>query len=61
MRKLFYKIIDGTTVNTLREAEKSGLPYSVVFENVLTEKNPLSVKRQALMDKFGFIPLAKRV
>lgn len=61
MRKLVYKIIDGTTVNTLREAEKSGLPYSVVFENVLTEKNPLSVKRQALMDKFGFIPLAKRV
>lgn len=61
MRKLIYKIIDGTTVNTLAEAEKSGLPFTVAFETVLTEKNPLSPKRQALMDKFGFIPLAKRV
>ena len=61
MRKLIYKIIDGTTVNTLAEAQESGLPYSVAFENVLTEKKTLSAKRQELMDKFGFIPLAKRV
>ena len=61
MRKLVYKITDGTTVNTLREAKESGLFYTVAFQNVLTEKNPLSAKRQALMDKFGFIPLAKRV
>ena len=61
MRKLIYEIANGTTVNTLREAKKSGLPYTVAFETVLTEKSPLSAKRQALMDKFGFIPLAKRV
>lgn len=61
MRKLVYKIIDGTTVNTLAEAKKSGLSYAIAFETMLTEKNPLSAKRQELMDKFGFIPLAKRV
>lgn len=61
MRKLIYKIIDGTTVNTLTEAKKSGLSYSVAFEDILTEKKALSPKRQALMNKFGFIPLAKRV
>lgn len=61
MRKLVYKIIDGTTVNTLREAKESGLSFTVTFENVLTEKKALSEKRQELMDKFGFIPVAKRV
>ena len=61
MRKLIYKIIDGTTVNTLVEAQRSGLPFTITFENVLTERKPLSAKRQALMNKFGFIPVAKRV
>lgn len=60
MRKLVYRIIDGTTVNTLAEAQKSGLPFTVAFENILTEKTLLSAKRQALMNKFGFIPVAKR-
>ena len=60
MRKLVYKITDGTTVNTLREAKESGLPYTVAFENILTEKAPLSAKRQELMNKFGFVPVVKR-
>jgi hypothetical protein len=60
MRKLIYKIIDGTTVNTFAEAKKSGLPYSVAFEDILTEKKALSAKRQELMDKFGFVPVVKR-
>lgn len=61
MKKLIYELTDGTVVTTLKGAKASGLRYKVSFENILTESGTLSKKRQELMDKFGFIPVAKRV
>ena len=57
MRKLIYNLVDGTKVATLNEAKQSGLPYTTLFENIVSMGSPLPAKRQALLDKYGFIPL----
>jgi hypothetical protein len=61
MKKLIYELIDGTVVTTLKEAKASDLRYKVSFENVLTENGALSKKRQELMNKYGFVPVVKRI
>ena len=61
MKKLIYELIDGTVVTTLKEAKASGLRYKVSFENVLTESGTLSKKRQELLNKYGFVPVVKRI
>lgn len=59
MRKLIYELIDGTRVNTMAEAQASGLKYNVAFSDIAEEGRPLSAKRQELMNKFGYVPVAK--
>lgn len=59
MRTLIYELIDGTKVNTLAEAQASGLKYSVAFSDIAEDGKPLYAKRQELMDKFGYVPVAK--
>ena len=61
MKKLIYELIDGTVVTTLKKAKASGLRYKVSFENVLTESGTLSKKRQELLNKYGFVPVVKRI
>lgn len=61
MKKLIYELTNGTVVTTLKEAKASGLRYKVSFENVLIENGSLSEKRQELMNKYGFVPVIKRI
>ena len=60
MRKLIYKLIDGTTVDTLKEAKSSGLSYTIGFTDEAGAGSPLFAKRSELMQKFGFVPIVKK-
>jgi hypothetical protein len=60
MRKLIYKLIDGTTVDTLKDAKSSGLSYTIGFIDEAGAGAPLSAKRLELMKKYGFVPIVKK-
>lgn len=60
MRKLIYKLTNGTTVDTLKEAKASGLSYTIDFTDAAGAGRPLSAKRSELMKKFGFVPIVKK-
>jgi hypothetical protein len=47
MRRLLYKLSNGTVVNTMREAKASGRPYEVVFEEIVEKSSPLTEKQRA--------------
>lgn len=47
MRKLLYKLTDGTVVGTMAEAKASGLEYSAVFEEIVTESSRMTEKQRA--------------
>jgi hypothetical protein len=55
MRALKYRLTDGTIVNTLAEAKASGKEYTAVMENVREADSAVSPKRQAMLDKYGFV------
>ena len=47
MRKLLYKLANGTVVGTMAEAQASGLEYSVFFEEIVTESSRMTEKQRA--------------
>ena len=47
MRKLLYKLVNGTVVGTMAEAQASGLEYSVVLEEIITESSRMTEKQRA--------------
>lgn len=47
MRRLLYKLTDGTVVGTMAEAKASGLEYSVFFEEIITESSRMTEKQRA--------------
>lgn len=47
MRKLLYKLTNGTIVGTMAEAQASGLEYSVVLEEIVTESSRMTEKQRA--------------
>ena len=47
MRKLLYKLTDGTVVGTMAEAQASGLEYSVVLEEVAEAPSVMTAKQRA--------------
>lgn len=47
MRKLLYKLTNGTVVGTMAEAQASGLEYSVVLEEIVTESSRMTEKQRA--------------
>ena len=55
MRKLTYRMQNGTVVNTLAEARKLGQPFTAKMETIpeTTRKHPS--KRQALLDTVGVV------
>ncbi len=55
MRALKYRLSNGTVVNTLAEAKASGNEYTAIMENVREAGSAVSPKRQAMLDKYGFV------
>ena len=51
MRKLLYKLADGTIVKTYKEALESGQTYVAVMENIDRPKTELTPKRKAMLIK----------
>lgn len=47
MRKLLYKLTNGTVVGTMTEAQASGLEYSVVFEEIAEAPSVMTEKQRA--------------
>lgn len=47
MRKLLYKLANGTVVGTMAEAKASGLEYSVVFEEIAEAPSVMTEKQRA--------------
>lgn len=47
MRRLLYKLSNGTTVSTMKEAKASDRPYEVVFEEIVEKSSPLTEKQRA--------------
>jgi len=47
MRKLIYKLSNGTTVNTMAEAKGSGLEYTVILEEIPEAPSTLTEKQKA--------------
>jgi len=59
MRNLTYKLADGTTVKTYKEALESGQTFSVIMENVDRPKSKLSPKRKAMLIKLPTLKVKK--
>lgn len=55
MRKMYYELSNGTKVYTLREAEESGLSYTIGFEPVVEKGSELSPMRKAMLEQFGYV------
>ena len=47
MRKMMYKLSNGTVVNTMKEAKSSGRDYEVIFEEIKEKSSPLTEKQRA--------------
>ena len=47
MRRLLYKLSNGTIVNTMREARASGRDYEIIFEEIREKPSPLTEKQRA--------------
>ena len=47
MRKLLYRLSNGTTVNTMTEAKASGLEYTVFLEKIPGKPPVLTEKQKA--------------
>ena len=47
MRRLLYKLTDGTVVRTMAEAKASGLEYSVIFEEIAEAPSMMTEKQRA--------------
>ena len=47
MRRLLYKLSNGTIVSTMREARASGRPYEIIFEEVVEKSSPMTEKQRA--------------
>ena len=47
MRKLLYRLSNGTIVNTMADAKASGLEYTLVFEGDVERHSPLTEKQRA--------------
>ena len=47
MRKLLYRLSNGTIVNTMAEAKASGLEYAVIFEEIVEPSSPMTEKQRA--------------
>ena len=51
MRKLMYKLANGSIVKTYKEALASGQTYTTVMENIDRPRTELSPKRKAMLIK----------
>ena len=47
MRKMMYKLSNGTVVSTMREAKASGRDYEIVFEEIREKPSRLPEKQNA--------------
>ena len=47
MRKMMYKLSNGTVVSTMREAKASGRDYEIVFEEIREKPSRLTEKQKA--------------
>jgi hypothetical protein len=47
MRKMMYKLSNGTVVNTMREVKASGRDYEIIFEEIREKPSPLTEKQRA--------------
>ena len=55
MRRLVYKLANGTIVKTLAEAQSSGQTYVSQMEEIKSERPKRSPIAQAMIDQFGYI------
>ena len=55
MRRLVYKLANGTVVKTLAEAQLSGQAYVTKLEEIKNERLKRSPIAQAMLDQFGYI------
>ena len=55
MRRLVYKLANGTIVKTLAEAQSSGQTYVSKMEEIKSEKSKRSPIAQAMIDQFGYV------
>lgn len=47
MRRLLYKLSNGTVVSTMKEARTSGRDYEIVFEEIREKPSRLTEKQEA--------------
>jgi len=47
MRRLLYKLANGTVVGTMAEAQASGLEYTAILEEIPEAPSPLTEKQKA--------------
>jgi len=47
MRRLLYKLTNGTVVRTMAEAQASGLEYSVILEEIAEAPSKMTEKQKA--------------
>ena len=53
MRKLTYRLSNGTVVNSLAQAKASGMGYKVTLQNVNPDPMVMSKVRAEMLAKFG--------
>jgi len=55
MRKLTYTLTNGSVVNSLAQAQASGMGYKVTLKNINPEPMIMSKVRTEMLAKFGMV------